>query len=55
MYSVYGDGICIYNDLHLADSVNGITPKLNLADNTAGSLEITLPVGNAGYEVLSIF
>lgn len=52
MYSVYGDGICIYNDLHLADSVNGITPKLNLADNTAGSLEITLPVGNAGYEVL---
>lgn len=52
MYSVYGDGICIYNDLHLAGTVNALTPKLNLADNTAGSLEITLPVGNAGYDKL---
>ena len=52
MYSVHGDGICIYNDLHLAGTVNALTPKLNLADNTAGSLEITLPVGNAGYDKL---
>ncbi len=52
MYSVYGDGICIYNDLCLTGAVNALTPKLNLADNTAGELEITLPVGNAGYDVL---
>lgn len=52
MYRVYGDGICIYNDLCLTGAVNAITPKLNLADNTAGALEITLPVGNAGYEKL---
>lgn len=52
MYSVYGDGICIYNDLCLAGAVNALTPKLNLADNTAGTLEITLPVGNAGYDKL---
>lgn len=52
MYSVYGDGICIYNDLYLAGAVNALTPKLNLADNTAGTLEITLPVGNAGYDKL---
>lgn len=52
MYSVYGDGICIYNDLYLSGAVNALTPKLNLSDNSAGSLEITLPVGNAGYEKL---
>lgn len=52
MYSVYGDGICIYNDLYLAGAINALTPKLDLADNTAGTLEITLPVGNAGYDKL---
>ena len=52
MYSVYGDGICIYNDLCLAGAVNALTPKLDLTDNAAGVLEITLPVGNAGYDKL---
>lgn len=52
MYSVYGDGICIYNDIYLSGAINALTPKLNLSDNSAGSLEITLPVGNAGYEKL---
>lgn len=64
MYSVYGivnrdvngivnrDVICIYNDLYLTGAVNALTPKLTLADNTAGTLEITLPVGNAGYDKL---
>lgn len=52
MYSVYGDEICIYNDLYLAGAINALAPKLDLADNTAGTLEITLPVGNAGYDKL---
>lgn len=52
MYSVYGDGVCIYNDLYLTGAMNALAPKLSLADNTAGSLEITLPVGNAGYDRL---
>lgn len=52
MYSAYGDGICIYNDLYLTGAINALTPQLKLADNTAGSLEITLPVGNAGYDKL---
>lgn len=52
MYSVYGDGICVYNDLYLSGAINALTPKLDLADNTAGTLEITLPVGNAGYDKL---
>lgn len=52
MYSVYGDGICIYNDLYLSGAINALTPKLDLSDNSAGSLEITLPIGNAGYKKL---
>lgn len=52
MYSVYGDGICIYRDLNSIGAMNALAPKLTLADNTAGTLEITLPVGNVGYEKL---
>lgn len=52
MYSVYGDGICVYNDVYLAGAINALSPKLTLSDNSAGSLEITLPVGNAGYDKL---
>lgn len=52
MYSVYGDGICIYNDLYLAGAINALNPQLKLSDNTAGTFEITLPVGNAGYDEL---
>ena len=52
MYSVKGDGITIYNDMYVTESAKAINPKLNLKDNSAGSLEITLPIGNAGYDVL---
>lgn len=52
MYSVYGDGVCIYDDLHMSKNVSAVTPKLKMADNSAGSFEITLPVGNAGYDIL---
>ncbi|MDO5397612.1 MAG: phage tail protein, partial [bacterium] len=52
MYSVYGDGVCIYNDLYLTGAIKALTPKLTISDNAAGSLEITLPVGNAGYDTL---
>lgn len=52
MYSIYGDGKCIYNDIYASEMINAVSPKLTLADNTAGSLEITLPVGNIGYDIL---
>ena len=29
MYSVKGDGITIYNDTYLAESVKGLRPKIN--------------------------
>lgn len=52
MYSVYGDGVCIYSDRFLWKNTKALNPKLTLSDNAAGSLEITLPVGNAGYDIL---
>lgn len=52
MYSVYGDGVCIYSDYHVSKETKAVNPKLTLEDNMAGSLEITLPMGNAGYDIL---
>ena len=52
MYSVKGDGITIYNDTYLTESVKGLNPKLTLKDNSAGSFEITLPPGNHGHDTL---
>ena len=56
MYSIYGipDGgspVCIYNDINLSGAANAIAPKLKLADNVSGSLDLTLPVGNNGYDL----
>ena len=52
MYTVKGEGITIYSDISPTESAKAISPKLTLKDNAAGSLEITLPVGNSGYELL---
>lgn len=52
MYSVTGDGVMIYSDISPTESRKADSPKLTLKDNTAGSLEITLPPGNAGYDIL---
>lgn len=52
MYKIIGDGVTIYNDISLTESLKAISPKLTLKDNAAGTLEIKLPVGNAGYDLL---
>lgn len=49
MYSIYADGICIYNDAFALDNMKVIDPKLTLEDNAAGSLSMTLPPSNIGY------
>lgn len=58
MYSVIGitngEEVTIYNDMHLAENIKAISPKLTLKDNAAGALEITLPPGNAGYDILEL-
>ncbi|MCL2837737.1 MAG: phage tail protein [Oscillospiraceae bacterium] len=56
MYTVTGRQgdkvVTIYNDTHLTEAHKGLNPRLQMKDNTAGTFDITLPVGNAGYDVL---
>ena len=49
MYSVYADGIRIYDDSYSLPDEKLIDPTLTMEDSSAGSLEMTLPVGNKGY------
>lgn len=50
MYTIYADGVCIYNDVFSLDNMRLVSPKLTLEDNAAGSLVMTLPPTNIGYE-----
>lgn len=50
MYSIYADGVCIYNDAFALDNMKVVSPKLVLEDNAAGSLTMTLPPSNIGYK-----
>lgn len=52
MYSIYADGVCIYNDVFSLDNMKVIDPKLILEDSAAGSLEMTLPHTNIVYNTL---
>lgn len=50
MYSVYADGVRIYADAFAIEGMQAANPKLTLEDNAAGTLSITLPPGNNGYD-----
>lgn len=52
MYAIYADGICIHSDVFALDSMKAISPKLILSDCAAGSLTMTLPSINVGYETV---
>ena len=52
MYSIYADGVCIYNDVFPLDNMKVVNPKLTLEDSAAGSLEMTLPPTNAAYDTI---
>lgn len=52
MYSVYVDGECVYNDQYPLEEYKVISPVLKMADSAAGSLEMTLPPVNIGYDKL---
>jgi hypothetical protein len=54
MYSIYADNICIYNDISPLKSLKVISPKLTLEDNAAGSLDMTIPQINPGYDYISL-
>lgn len=52
MYSIFADNICIFNDVTPLEELKIIDPKLTMEDSAAGSLELTLPPGNAGYNII---
>lgn len=52
MYSIFADSTCIFNDTTPLESLKVINPKLVMEDSAAGSLELTLPPGNAGYDII---
>lgn len=52
MYTIYADGVCIHSDIFALDSTKAINPKLTLEDCTAGSLSMTIPQKNVGYETI---
>lgn len=52
MYSIYADDVCIYSDVFAVDNMKVNSPKLTLEDNRAGSLSVTLPAGNVGYDTV---
>lgn len=52
MYSVYADGVCIYNDAFALDNMKLASPKLTLEDNAAGSFVMTVPPSNLGYSTI---
>lgn len=49
MYRIYADDILIYDDTSPDPAHRAVSPVLKLAAGKAGSLDITLPPGNAGY------
>ena len=55
MYSIYADGVCIYNDVFSLDDMKVVNPKLTLEDSAAGSLEMALPHTNKAYAWSRIF
>lgn len=53
MYSIFADGVCIYNDVFATDDMKVISPKLSLEDNLAGTFVMTLPPSNKEYGTIS--
>lgn len=52
MYSIYADQTCIYSDISPSNKNKIMDPVLTLEDNTAGSLDFTIPKVNVGYDEL---
>lgn len=50
MYSIWADDLCIHDDAYLDKGYKVLNPKLKFEDNSAGSLTMTIPTGNVGYE-----
>lgn len=53
MYSVYVDGICIYDDTSTDKKLRLVNPVLDLSDSAAGSFKMTVPITNVGYDFIT--
>ena len=49
MYEIYADDLLIYSDVTPLETVKVVNPKLQLADSSAGQLDLSLPPTNVGY------
>lgn len=52
MYKIYADDILIYDDTSADPYVKVASPTLSLEESAAGSLRMTIPPGNAGYDYI---
>jgi len=52
MFTIYADGECIYNDVNNLQELRVVSPELELSDNAAGTLTMTLPPSNVGYGLI---
>lgn len=52
MYTIYANGQCIHSNVFALDNMKAINPKLTLTDCAAGSLTMTLPSINVGYDTI---
>lgn len=52
MYKIYADDLLIYDDTSQDPYVKVASPKLTLERGAAGSLKMTIPPGNAGYDYI---
>lgn len=52
MYKIYADDLLIYDDTNSDTHLKVLSPQLSLEDNCAGSLKMTIPPGNVGYDVI---
>lgn len=55
MYSIFADGVCIYDDAVPIEGEVITEPKLTMEDNSAGSLEFTMPPGSIAYTTVKKF
>lgn len=49
-YQIYADNLLIFDTRSPMDELKLIDPQLHLEDNSAGSLEFTIPYTNVGYD-----
>ena len=53
MYTIYADGVCIYNDVFAVGDMKVVNPKLVMEDCAAGSLTMALPPSNKAYGTIA--